>query len=228
LDGAICEYEEQDKMAFLHEAWAHGVRNIEMEVFTWLFAVFLPLGYAHRSLCWSSEPFLVCIIDSSTTGVLQSLAFAAFCTKLNIPAAMCAVTLLNRLKGDQVFKGWVTLQVNFTSHFHPGFGRIPLPISCMHVLSPEISLKRSDLLSLLMESRNKNSTQPCIAVLFQHRLSKWVCNTVRTTGSSGCSHHVRVQRPATTSGGQVHAEGHGVRVLQVLMLVYWAYFSHSL
>jgi hypothetical protein len=32
----------------------------------------------------------------------QSLAFAAFCAKLNIPAAMCAVTLLNRLRGDQV------------------------------------------------------------------------------------------------------------------------------
>jgi hypothetical protein len=32
LDGAICEYEEGDKMNFLHEAWAQGVRNIEMEV----------------------------------------------------------------------------------------------------------------------------------------------------------------------------------------------------
>ena len=37
-----------------------------------------------------------------TPSTLQSLAFAAFCHKLNIPAAMCAVTLLNRLRGDQV------------------------------------------------------------------------------------------------------------------------------
>eukprot|EP00122_Pirum_gemmata_P018633 Pgem_evm1s17455 len=62
LDGAICGYNEAEKMAYLREAKEHGVRNIEME----------------------------------------GLTFAAFCYHLNIPSAMAAVTLLNRLNGDQV------------------------------------------------------------------------------------------------------------------------------
>lgn len=31
LDGAFCEYEEEDKMKFLRNAKEHGVCNIEME-----------------------------------------------------------------------------------------------------------------------------------------------------------------------------------------------------
>ena len=31
LDGAICEYSEQEKMEFLQKAADHGIRNIEME-----------------------------------------------------------------------------------------------------------------------------------------------------------------------------------------------------
>eukprot|EP00123_Amoebidium_parasiticum_P014250 comp22411_c0_seq1/m.33522 comp22411_c0_seq1/g.33522 ORF comp22411_c0_seq1/g.33522 comp22411_c0_seq1/m.33522 type:complete len:315 (-) comp22411_c0_seq1:410-1354(-) len=33
---------------------------------------------------------------------MESLLFGAFCNRMGIPAAMCAVTLLNRLNGDQV------------------------------------------------------------------------------------------------------------------------------
>ena len=61
LDGAICEYNEDDKMAFLKEAYACGVRNFEME----------------------------------------STVFAAFTQKLGIRAAVCCVTLLDRMHGDQ-------------------------------------------------------------------------------------------------------------------------------
>ena len=38
LDGAICDYTEDDKMAFLERAYEKGVRNIEMESLT--FAAF--------------------------------------------------------------------------------------------------------------------------------------------------------------------------------------------
>ena len=62
LDGAICDYTEADKMAFLQRAHDSGVRNIEME----------------------------------------ALQFCSFTQHLNIPAAVCCVTLLNRLEGDQV------------------------------------------------------------------------------------------------------------------------------
>lgn len=31
LDGAICEYTEEEKMAFLKKAYDSGVRNLEME-----------------------------------------------------------------------------------------------------------------------------------------------------------------------------------------------------
>ncbi|OQS02751.1 monovalent Cation:Proton Antiporter-2 (CPA2) family [Thraustotheca clavata] len=62
LDGAICEYTNEEKLAFLEVCHEAGTRNIEME----------------------------------------SRLFAAFTHKLNIPAAVVCVTLLNRLNGDQV------------------------------------------------------------------------------------------------------------------------------
>ena len=31
LDGAFCDYSEEDKMSFLNEIYEKGVRNIEME-----------------------------------------------------------------------------------------------------------------------------------------------------------------------------------------------------
>lgn len=61
LDGAICEYDEEDKMAFLRKAHERGVRNFEME----------------------------------------STVFAAFAQRLGIRAAVCCVTLLDRMDGDQ-------------------------------------------------------------------------------------------------------------------------------
>ncbi|KDO23518.1 uridine phosphorylase [Saprolegnia parasitica CBS 223.65] len=64
LDGAICEYTNEEKLAFLQVCHDAGTRNIEME----------------------------------------SRLFAAFTHKLNIPAAVVCVTLLNRLEGDQVTK----------------------------------------------------------------------------------------------------------------------------
>lgn len=69
LDGAICEYTLEEKMAFLQYAADAGVRNIEME----------------------------------------ARCFAGFCYKLNIPVAVCCVTLLNRLLGDQVTSTHETL-----------------------------------------------------------------------------------------------------------------------
>eukprot|EP00123_Amoebidium_parasiticum_P001154 comp12198_c0_seq1/m.6962 comp12198_c0_seq1/g.6962 ORF comp12198_c0_seq1/g.6962 comp12198_c0_seq1/m.6962 type:complete len:313 (-) comp12198_c0_seq1:565-1503(-) len=62
LDGALCEYDEAKKMAYLKKAHDKGVTNIEME----------------------------CVM------------FGAFCHRAKVPCAMVAVTLLNRLLGDQV------------------------------------------------------------------------------------------------------------------------------
>ncbi|CAM4698872.1 unnamed protein product [Leuciscus chuanchicus] len=62
LDGAFCSYSEEDKQRYLAEAYAAGVRNIEME----------------------------------------SSVFAAMCKLSNLRAAVVCVTLLDRLKGDQL------------------------------------------------------------------------------------------------------------------------------
>ena len=50
LDGAICDYEEKDKMDFLHLAHSQGVRNIEMEV--QCFAARSPLFHWRRPMGW--------------------------------------------------------------------------------------------------------------------------------------------------------------------------------
>lgn len=62
LDGAFCDYTEEDKMAFLKRIHNRGIRNIEME----------------------------------------SLCFAANCYRAGIKSAVVCVTLLDRLKGDQI------------------------------------------------------------------------------------------------------------------------------
>lgn len=62
IDGAFCEYTEQDKQTYLEGLVAQGIRNIEME----------------------------------------SVPFAALTHHAGIKAAVICVTLLNRLKGDQV------------------------------------------------------------------------------------------------------------------------------
>ncbi|KAG9337753.1 hypothetical protein JZ751_028250 [Albula glossodonta] len=62
LDGAFCSYTEKDKQNYLAEAYAAGVRNIEME----------------------------------------SSVFAAMCKLSGVQAAVVCVTLLDRLKGDQL------------------------------------------------------------------------------------------------------------------------------
>lgn len=62
LDGAFCDFTENDKMEYLEGIHKAGVVNIEME----------------------------------------SLAFAALTHHAGIKAAVICVTLLDRLKGDQV------------------------------------------------------------------------------------------------------------------------------
>ncbi|GFO20479.1 uridine phosphorylase [Plakobranchus ocellatus] len=62
LDGAFCDYQPEDKMAFLKRIHNHGIRNIEME----------------------------------------SLCFASYCQRAGVKGAVVCVTLLDRLKGDQV------------------------------------------------------------------------------------------------------------------------------
>ena len=62
LDGAICDYKESDKMAYLHDVASKGVTNMEME----------------------------------------ALVFAALTHLAGIRSAVVCVTLLDRLKGDQV------------------------------------------------------------------------------------------------------------------------------
>ena len=62
IDGAFCDYTEDDKMKFLQKIHDAGVRNIEME----------------------------------------SVCFAAMCYRARVPAAILCVTLVDRLKGDQI------------------------------------------------------------------------------------------------------------------------------
>ncbi|XP_043217276.1 uridine phosphorylase 1-like [Amphibalanus amphitrite] len=62
LDGAFCDYTEEDKFDFLRKIHAEGIINMEME----------------------------------------SLMFAALCHHAGIRGAVICVTLLNRMKGDQV------------------------------------------------------------------------------------------------------------------------------
>ncbi|XP_044743995.1 uridine phosphorylase 1 isoform X2 [Chrysoperla carnea] len=62
LDGAFCDYTEEDKMEYLNKLHAAGVVNIEME----------------------------------------ATAFAALTYHAGIKSAICCVTLVDRLKGDQV------------------------------------------------------------------------------------------------------------------------------
>jgi len=70
LDGAFCDYTEEDKMTFLKDMHSKGVRNIEME----------------------------------------SLCFAAMCHHAGIKGAVVCVTLLDRLKGDQINSARDTLK----------------------------------------------------------------------------------------------------------------------
>lgn len=83
LDGAFCDYKEEDKLAFLQECYGKGIRNIEME----------------------------------------SLCFAAMCHQSNIKGAVACVTLLDRLKGDQidtpgeVLKQWDERPANLVARF---------------------------------------------------------------------------------------------------------------
>ncbi|XP_072174394.1 uridine phosphorylase 2-like isoform X1 [Diadema setosum] len=62
LDGALCQYSEEEKMEYIRRARDAGVRNIEME----------------------------------------SAVIAGMCNAVNIKAAVVCVTLLDRLKSDQV------------------------------------------------------------------------------------------------------------------------------
>ena len=62
LDGAICEYVEEDKMNYLRDVASHGVKNMEME----------------------------------------ALVFGALTHMAGVRSAVVCVTLLDRLKGDQV------------------------------------------------------------------------------------------------------------------------------
>lgn len=62
LDGAFCDYKEEDKLSYLQKVHKAGVCNIEME----------------------------------------SACFAAMCKRAEIAAGVVCVTLVNRLKGDQV------------------------------------------------------------------------------------------------------------------------------
>ncbi|KAI0207716.1 Uridine phosphorylase 2 [Lamellibrachia satsuma] len=70
LDGAFCDYTEEDKINFLQRAHQEGVCNIEME----------------------------------------SLCFAAMCCHAKVKGAVVCVTILDRLKGDQVSTPHETLK----------------------------------------------------------------------------------------------------------------------
>lgn len=74
MDGAFCEFNENDKMEYLESIHKAGVVNIEME----------------------------------------SLSFAALTHHAGIKAAVICVTLLDRLKGDQV-TAYLIIHYKFTN-----------------------------------------------------------------------------------------------------------------
>ena len=66
MDGTICEFSEDEKMAYLRRVHDKGVVNIEMEC----------------------------------------TALGALCHRVGVKCAVVCVTLVDRLKGDQVSLGW--------------------------------------------------------------------------------------------------------------------------
>jgi len=83
LDGAICEYKEEDKMNYLRDVASQGVKNMEME----------------------------------------ALVFGALTHMAGVRSAVVCVTLLDRLKGDQIttpkeeLLGWQTRPMEVVAKF---------------------------------------------------------------------------------------------------------------
>merc|ERR1712172_375937 len=83
LDGAICEYKEEDKMNYLRDVASQGVKNMEME----------------------------------------ALVFGALTHMAGVRSAVVCVTLLDRLKGDQIttpkeeLLAWQTRPMEVVSRF---------------------------------------------------------------------------------------------------------------
>lgn len=132
---------------------------------------------------------------------LQSLCFAAFTTKLGIPAAMCAVTLLNRLNGDQVT---LSFRIDMTSR-------------CSFLHEWRHPLRPSSLFSFLPLCKIGKPS------LFHH--SDWMrlyCISC-TSDFCWCRHDVRIQWQTTTIGGQVYEESSRTRLYIVCIKVcqYW-------
>ncbi|VDD83926.1 unnamed protein product [Mesocestoides corti] len=75
MDGAICEYTKEEKMAFLQKAYDLGVRNLEME----------SLGFA--AFCQKLK--------------IKGESMSVHSTFTLIPSVIC-VTMVNRLITDQI------------------------------------------------------------------------------------------------------------------------------
>lgn len=82
LDGAFCEFTENDKMEYLEKLRDFGVVNIEME------------GE------WNTNQSLRDLINFNF--LFLATIFAALTHHAGIKAAIICVALLNRLNGDQV------------------------------------------------------------------------------------------------------------------------------
>jgi uridine phosphorylase len=108
LDGAFCDFTEQDKLEYLEKVHKAGVANIEME----------------------------------------SLSFAALTHTAGIKAAVICVSLMDRLKSDQVLAPKEVLEewqerpqklvARYIKNYLAQKGRLSLDGHCgsMHVLSP--------------------------------------------------------------------------------------------
>lgn len=98
LDGAICGYDEKDKLDFLKRARDEGVRNIEMEssMYGAFCEVTIGVSRIHfeRLLSFGTKP--------TSTHYSLLLVDATRAQELGIPAGCVCLALLNRLEGDQV------------------------------------------------------------------------------------------------------------------------------
>ena len=96
LDGAVCEYTEADKMAYLQE--------VSQKVTPMLFEIVLKWTTARWSLHSQMSKEKILVKQGVSNMEMEALVFAALTNMAGIRSAVVCVTLLDRLKGDQVVR----------------------------------------------------------------------------------------------------------------------------
>lgn len=93
LDGAVCEYTEEQKMAFLHKVARPSRSTLSAVV----------LAHPTRVALTPSRPFQKAHAVGVRNMEMEAPIFGAFTHKLGLRAACVCVTLLDRLKVPRSF-----------------------------------------------------------------------------------------------------------------------------